>query len=98
MIEGGGAQVFVNILPQSFIMHSIACRKALPAKSASIIDRDKSREIDTRNEQKRPRKRCNRMQFLASCLEAILAPETSTAFGLTMRAYVYTFNEWSDGE
>lgn len=67
-------------------------------KRLSIIDRDKSREIDTRNEQKRPRKRCNRMQFLASCLEAMLAPETSSAFGLTMRAYVYTFNEWSEGE
>lgn len=66
-------------------------------KRLSIIDRDKSREIDTRNEQKRPRKRCNRMQFLASCLEAMLAPETTTAFGLTMRAYVYTFIEWSEG-
>lgn len=44
-------------------MHSIACRKHRK-KRHSIIDRDKSREIDTRNEQKRPRKRCNRMQFL----------------------------------
>lgn len=54
-------------------------------KRLSIIDRDKSREIDTRNEQKRPRKRCNRMQFLASCLEALeamLVPKHPQRLGL----------------
>lgn len=72
-------------------MHSIACRKRRK-KRHSIIDRDKSREIDTRNEQKRPRKRCNRMQFLPNDrLEAKLLFRTTESLGLHC-SLVFTYS------